>query len=317
MAEEIDSSAGQDARREAVAKALVETLEPYIPALAEKFQTLQGQAVEIVATFQAAAIKLERQWQAALERAQPILETLSKIDWVALQVKLEALPERSKVAMQHAADRGWFFGWNGSLQDVMGLVDSIDGLEASELDDILAQYHRDNLDAFSAALMSCYPLRAEAVAAAVDAHKSGSRSGYLLSVPVLLAQADGILSEVTDTESALQRAKKSKDQLRASEWLKGRLADSPDSLDLLGPILSLHANDLFKSSSQRSKAGDADGGVFNALNRHQVMHGVVSDYGTELNSLKAFSFVVFVGLHLPEILSSAVERTPTFSAGSA
>ncbi len=317
MAEDKEGSVDQAARRDAVAKVLVETLEPYIPALNEKFNALKTHADELVVNFQAVARKLELKWQGVVQQAWPVLETLSKIDWQAVQARLQALPLRSKVAMQHAAERGWFFGWNGSLQDVVELVEAIGRFDASELDDFLAQYHRNNLDAFSAALMSCYPHRAEAVAAAIEAHKLGSRSGYLLSVPVLLAQADGILSEVTETESALQKAKRSKDQLRAAEWLKERLANSPESLDLVDPILSLHANALFKSASQRRTAGDAAGGVFNALNRHQVMHGEVSDYGTELNSLKAFSFVVFVGLHLPEILTSAAERMPAPPTGSA
>ena len=32
------------------------------------------------------------------------------------------------------------------------------------------------------------------------------------------------------------------------------------------------------------------------------MHGERSDYGTEINSLKAFSFLVFAGLHMPTVL---------------
>ncbi|MNN81905.1 hypothetical protein D3C81_1987790 [compost metagenome] len=45
------------------------------------------------------------------------------------------------------------------------------------------------------------------------------------------------------------------------------------------------------------------------MNRHQVMHGEVSDYGTEINSVKAFSFLLFVALHVPEILAEAKRRS--------
>lgn len=307
MAEDKESNTELNERSDAAARALMETLDPYIPALEEKFQALKSQADQFVANFQSMARKIEQQWKVAL---RPVLEVLSRVDWAALKARLDALPLRSKNAMRLAAERGWFFGWNGSLQDLLELVEAIDGLDACEIDDFLAQYHRENLDAFSAALMSCYPHRAEAIAAAIEAHKLDSRSGYLLAIPVLLAQADGILSEVTDTESALQKAKRGAEQLRAAEWLKKTLANSPDSLDLVDPILTLHANDLFKSASQRRSAGIAAGGVFNALNRHQVIHGEVSDYGTELNSLKAFSFLSFVGLHLPEILNYAADREP-------
>ncbi|MCQ4320458.1 hypothetical protein [Stutzerimonas stutzeri] len=310
MVKETESSAEQDARNEAAAKALVETLQPYIPAIGESLRTVQNYANTYVTSFQAFAKEFERKWQGAMRQAWPVLETLSKIDWKAVQAKLEKLPLRSKNAMHLAAEQGWFFGWNGSLQDVLELVDGVEGREACDLDEFLAQYHRDNLEEFSTALMSCYPHRLEAISAALEAHKLASRSGYLLSIPVLLSQADGILSEVTETESALQKAGRNEDQTRAAKWLKARFSKSPQSLDLVHPLLNLHANDLFKSAKQRQAVSTASGSAFTALNRHQVMHGEISDYGTELNSLKAFSFLFFVGLHLPDILVYAADEEP-------
>jgi hypothetical protein len=50
-------------------------------------------------------------------------------------------------------------------------------------------------------------------------------------------------------------------------------------------------------------AAQATGKSFTALNRHQVMHGERSEYGTEINSLKAFLFLVFAGLHIPVVLA--------------
>lgn len=307
---ETGGTAEQDARNEAAAKALIETIQPYIPAIEKTLGTIQNYASAFVTSFQAVAKELEQKWQGAIVQAWPVLETLAKIDWKAVHAKLEKLPQRSKNAMHLAAEKGWFFGWNGSLQDVLELVDGVEGLEKNDLDEFLAQYHRDNLDEFSSALMSRYPHRLETISAALEAHKLASRSGYLLSIPVLLAQADGVLSEVTETESALQKAGRNEDQIRAAKWLKERFAKNPKSLDLAHPILNLHANDLLKSSKQRQAISTASGSAFTALNRHQVMHGEISDYGTELNSLKAFSFLVFVGLHLPDILVYAADEEP-------
>ena len=44
---------------------------------------------------------------------------------------------------------------------------------------------------------------------------------------------------------------------------------------------------LFKSESAREE-------TFNELNRHQVLHGEVTDYGTEQNSLKMISFLSYL-----------------------
>lgn len=80
--------------------------------------------------------------------------------------------------------------------------------------------------------------------------------------------------------------------------LKGDL----ESANLLYPLLILGELDFLKNAAERKKAAEASGQAFTALNRHQVMHGESWDYGNEINSLKAFSFLLFVGVHLPLIL---------------
>lgn len=75
------------------------------------------------------------------------------------------------------------------------------------------------------------------------------------------------------------------------------------------PALELHELDILKSQGARNAKARETGKVFDALNRHQVMHGEVSDYGTEINSMKAFSFLLFVALHVPDILEDAKKRS--------
>ena len=67
--------------------------------------------------------------------------------------------------------------------------------------------------------------------------------------------------------------------------------------------------DILKNKQARDSKVKQTGKVFDALNRHQVMHGEVSDYGTEINSVKAFSFLLFVALHVPGILAEAEKRS--------
>jgi len=91
-------------------------------------------------------------------------------------------------------------------------------------------------------------------------------------------------------------------ELQGSKAIRERLAANQGSLDLVQPILKLHESDFMKSAAARQITALASGESFTALNRHQVMHGESSDYGTEINSLKAFSFLVCVGAHLPAVL---------------
>jgi hypothetical protein len=104
-------------------------------------------------------------------------------------------------------------------------------------------------------------------------------------------------------KSAMMKDRKGK-ELQASKALREKLVGDPESLDLAHPILMLHESDFMKSAEARQTAAQASGEFFTALNRHQVMHGESSDYGTEINSLKAFSFLVFVGAHLPVVLAN-------------
>ena len=73
-------------------------------------------------------------------------------------------------------------------------------------------------------------------------------------------------------------------------------------LDLLYPFLELQGAGFMMSAKASQDAAQASGKSFTALNRHQVMHGERSDYGTEINSLNAFSVLVFAGLHMPTVL---------------
>jgi hypothetical protein len=208
--------------------------------------------------------------------------------------RLDALPQRSKDAMQVALAEGWFFGWHDSLQGVMELVESFAATPATPVDDIMMAYYRANLQPFTDQLISQYPDRAVAIKAAVDAHTSAADGGYLLSIPVFIAQADGVLTEITGIESPRREEEIKK--------FRAKYIGDPEKLDLLHQFWELKDSDFMKSAKAREDAAQASGNAFTALNRHQVMHGERSEYGTEINSLKAFSFLVFAGLHMAAVL---------------
>jgi len=231
----------------------------------------------------------------------PSLVALAQIDWVAIKRRLDELPEKSKAAMILASSKGWFFGWNDGLQSLMELVEKLEVTPPTDIDGIMVEYYRMNLQSFTDELASKYPDRALAIKAAVNAHSSLGCERYLLCIPVFIAQADGLLTEITKVKSAMMRFGNTQ-ELQASSALREKLAADQKSLDLLHPILMLHESDFMKSARARQIAAQASGGSFTALNRHQVMHGESSDYGTEINSLKAFSLLVCVGAHLPAVL---------------
>jgi hypothetical protein len=164
-------------------------------------------------------------------------------------------------------------------------------------------YYRTGLQPFCDELASAYPNRSAPIKAAVNAHMSLAERGYFLSIPVFIAQADGLLAEITGVESPATKA--------AAKVFREKYAHDPKLLDLLYPFLELQGSSFMMSAKARQDAAQTTGKSFTALNRHQVMHGERSDYGTEINSLKAFSFLVFAGLHMPAVLTRSMARAST------
>lgn len=112
------------------------------------------------------------------------------------------------------------------------------------------------------------------------AFKAHSRCEYELSVPVFLAQADGICNEII----GIQLFQK-KSQIPATPVYVQQLANDTSSAAILHP-LSLN---LPISASKYERDDD-----FNDLNCHQVLHVESTSYSSEVNSLKAISLLNYV-----------------------
>lgn len=274
-------------RNELFAKQLIAVMEPHLPAINAAAQQI-GKWLEQVHT-----------------NLAPFLNKIAKIDWKAVQERLENMPARSREAMVRASERGWFFNWDNSFADVWELIDSLQNAENEEVDEILKTHFANEMGWYGDELKKAFPERSAAINAAINAHQSNKPEGYYLSIPVFLAQADGILSEVSGVPSPMDKVR-NQSEIKGSAWAQSQIGENQEAADLLYQLLNLHTMDILKSKSIRDSESLASGKVFDALNRHQVLHGEVSNYGTELNSFKAFSFMAYTGLHIPYILNSSL-----------
>lgn len=242
---------------------------------------------------------IHQQLQIVAKKLEPHLRALAQIDWNSVKKKIDELPTKSKNTMRLALAQGWFFGWHDGLESLMQLIVELEEAQPDDIDEIMTRYYRINFHSFADELAQSYPNRAAAINAAIRAHTSLGDEGYLLSIPVFIAQADGLLAEITEIESPMTHA---------AVALRERYADDVELLDLLYPFLELRHSHFLMTSKTRAKHEIDSGEPFTALNRHQVMHGECSDYGTEINSLKAFSLLAFVGLHMPTVLEGSESR---------
>jgi hypothetical protein len=146
-----------------------------------------------------------------------------------------------------------------------------------EADRALCAYVNGRAQSFQETLCSNYPKRARFIRDAFDAHRAGK---YTLSVPVMLAQADGICFDTLGEQ--IYRVKKLAAAVEPLSHkpilaLSGRLAALLEQFPIVwGP-------------AERAKYGG------NMLNRHVVLHGESLDYDTEKRSCQAITFVNYVG----------------------
>ena len=82
---------------------------------------------ETLLNMQKSWLNVKPQLDQMFTNAMPSLKFLSEIDWHKVGEQIARLPERTRVAMQIAAERGWFIGWHGGLSDVHKLLSKLEG----------------------------------------------------------------------------------------------------------------------------------------------------------------------------------------------
>ena len=198
----------------------------------------------------------------------------------SLQRLAKELPKRQRKALQRLGEEGWFLDPAMPatlLQELELLFDE----HPDEMTEWLKGFFRERLDVIEGKLVDSYPRRGHLFQQAFEAHREGK---YGLSIPVFLAQADGIFGERTPERQSLFRARQREKAYTeyASQISENYRVIYLHPLSILSP--------LWMNEDERAERGDSFGG----LNRHQVLHGESVDYDTEKNSLKAISLLSYL-----------------------
>ena len=184
---------------------------------------------------------------------------------------LEEQPLHDKESLMKLAHRGWFLGPRMPAAAIPRIGRAVEDMP-DEVDVAVGQHVRKHFDDIEATLIGTYPHRAQLFQEAFGAHRE---SKYALSIPVFLTQADGIFHE------------------RFGKLLfsgKGNAAASDFSSVVRGRFFQAVLHPLTIAAPLWRDTRSLDD-TFEGLNRHQVLHGLKTDYNTELNSLKAISLL--------------------------
>ena len=186
--------------------------------------------------------------------------------------------------IQNLIRHGWFPDPGLSYREIRQLADvfSADPERANEI--LLARF-RDRIDDIEVEVTSAFPHRSEILRDAFQAHREGR---YNLSVAVFLTQADGFCYDRWLRSLFLGEDRKD---------IGERIEHMSDGLiRTMSRALLYDGWPLAMTRGQRQQQPDG----FTELNRHQVLHGEVTDYGSEANSLKAVSLLNYCTFVLPQ-----------------
>lgn len=213
----------------------------------------------------------------ALELKKSIEEFISPA-FEQLQSRFRELPARTKEAFLLLGNYCWYPDLNMTPSESEDLRLALSEGNVEEAEGALVEWFESRIDEIEKSIIERFPRRQKLIRAAFNAHR---RKEYDLSIPVLLAQTDGICKEVTERYFF----KEHKGKPQTAIYVKQFASDS-----YLAALLSPLSERLPIGKYVRKRQGKWS----SKLNRHKVLHGTSLDYGTRINGLKAISLINYV-----------------------
>lgn len=225
------------------------------------------------------------------ERLAPIGEPFGKFaeDVAAIASSFDRLPAQLREALIAMNQCGWYLDLEMDMPQLLRFKEALEEGREKDGESEMVRHFDGRIDNIRAELIQSYPHRREILDAAFDAHLNGQ---HLVSIPVLLAQVDGICFDVVNAHFFM-----GKDRSRVVAYAT-ELAGTELARAFLAPLES----GMTVALSQKSRPEG-----FNGLNRHMVLHGESIDYGTKENGLRAISLLNYISQSLQRELSAPDE----------
>lgn len=186
-----------------------------------------------------------------------------------LEVSMKEAIEKENAYFYSLSKFGWYLAGDMGFDDVMKVLDALKTSDLVEIERIVIPFYQSNLNRIKRNLVKRYAGRRELLEEAFKSHK---KKMFYSSTILFLSQVDGIC------EGNLFRGKKI--------FLKFLKEDQ--SLSMVKSVLGKQSSIDADSRSKQINNSPSN------LNRHEVMHGLSTDFGNEINSLKALSLLTFV-----------------------
>ena len=191
----------------------------------------------------------------------------------ALEEHENELPKVLAVMIEHS----WYPDFEFDLFNMRQLEEPARLGDIGAMEVLLTDHFHDRRKSLEQELVTAFPAREKPLAEAFEVYDAEK---YLLAIPVFLAQADGISMALLDSKNFFSYGKSEEPAKRRKNSEVGSYARI-----LLEPLVQ---RGTLRTGTDRLKNIAFD------FNRHGIMHGIVSDYGTRVNALKAISLLAYL-----------------------
>lgn len=187
----------------------------------------------------------------------------------------EKTPEYFLLIAQH----GWFIDLESELNFAPKVAYEIQTGELTTANELLVKYYRDNLEQIFDRLIKRHPNRKEILTQVFSAYRNEYHS---LLIPSTLTQVDGICFDFTKRKFFIKE--------KENKYLPQVTSELEKSA---GTFLDLYLSPLQNQIPIMVREPDISKFPCH-LNRHEILHGINLEYGTEINSLKVISLLKYV-----------------------
>jgi hypothetical protein len=255
----------------------------------------QRKLTETLMNFQKSFEKINRIYASIPRFENTFLEHLEAFEKIG-----ERLKENSKNTPEYLlliAQHGWFIDLESASNLPLEVVNCIQNKRIDLADKLLVDYYESNIDNIFERLINRHDNRKEILKSVKSSFQSGD---YNLLIPAALTQVDGICFDFTKKKFFIKEKRNNKYQ-----FLPEVIAEIENSA---GNFLSLYLSPLQYQIPIIAREQEI-GNFPCKLNRHEILHGVSTDYGTEVNSLKVISLLKYVSDLLTELDSKTLDST--------
>ena len=253
-------------------EAIQNIIKPNLPIQKALDDSLKG--------FQKSFENIDKIYASLPEFQNPFLDNVESFREIGERLKeyIENTPEHFLLIAQH----GWFIDFGSGLNLPSKVAHNLQEGKVDIANELLIDYYKTNINVIFDTLIKRHHNRREILE---NIKKSYKENNHTLIIPVILTQVDGICFDFTRKKFFIKEKENKK-----YKWLPEVIAELEKSA---GNFLNLYLSPLQNQTPIMVREKDLNKFPCK-LNRHEILHGIRTDYGTEINSLKVISLLKYV-----------------------